>query len=253
MWGYRWIYASLPAQVFLGMISASLGLTLGGPVWAAAFACVSVIVVTGVWIGLGLLSSRAIEEFWDAKPNTLLERTWFRSFDEVGISPARAPLFFISSELAPIFLLWSEGPGRRSIIVSRSWLSAHTEPQIREAFRLAASRWQDGGLRWRTAHAWFVATLVRRLPEGVRAALWRESGGSGSTVFQWVLSLPGVAWLLWVQRVFLGDHGAPSREGYPKGPLAPVPTDAARRAAVALMSVEPSDREKTILSFCCSS
>lgn len=249
MWGYRWIFAFFPAQVFIGAVSVALGLFLGGALWGSILGFFSVLVATSLWFGLGLLSTRVIEKFWDAKRDGLLERSWSRAFDEVGLPPVGAPQFFISAEPAPIFLLWSEGRGRRSVIVSRSWLSARSELEIREAFRRASEFFGDGGLRWKTANAWFVAGLVRRLPEGVRSVLWQEKGGTSSSVLQWVISLPAVAWLLWVQRILATDSARRALSPFSPSISAALPCDAARRAAVALMSVEPADRKKTILSF----
>ncbi|MBU6374797.1 MAG: hypothetical protein KGQ59_02270 [Bdellovibrionales bacterium] len=247
MWLSRWLYASLPAQVIGAALFGSIGIALLGPVWGLVFCAVAALIVLFAWLGLGYLAEASLENFWSARSDTLLLRAWIRAFEEVGAPVVSAPLFFVSAELAPIFVFWSGRGGRRAIVVSSSWLSSRTEAEVRAAFRGAVSGGSDDGLRWRAAHAWFVAALIRRIPESVHAALWRTRGGSGSTAFQWMVSLPLVAWLIWVQKAF--TLNSPSQLVSHTELTSLRPSDPARRAAAELLSIEKMGSEKTILSF----
>jgi hypothetical protein len=232
--------------------SLALGTALGFAAGDARAAWIAALIFTlllwSAWFALAFLPLGRTRKFWGARSESLLERTWFRAFDEVGLAAPPAPLFLVFSDPAPLFIAWCSGGGGQVLLISQAWLSSHSETAQREALRRAAVRFSEKGMRWRTAEAWFAALTFSRLPAGVRGALWESSGKPRSTVWAWVLALPWVAWILWVQRTL------PTRE---TGTLHsgstldsdPLPLEPARRAAATLMSVEALPRSKTILSF----
>jgi hypothetical protein len=202
----------------------------------------------GVWFALAFVPLRRTRDFWNAEPVPLLERSWFRAFDEVGLAAPQAPLFLVFSDPAPLFVAWCSGSGAQVLLISRSWLASTPEARQREALRRAAARLSEKGIRWRTAEAWFAALALRHLPSGVRDGLWEPAGRARSSVLEWVLALPWVAWVLWVQRAMGARETSSDNFDAAQG-AGPLPLDPARRAAAMLMSVDAMPRSKTILSF----
>jgi len=245
MWSTRWLFASLPGTVAFLVLGFALGFAAGGTGAALSTALILTAVLWLAWFSLAFLPLGRTRDFWRAQPEPLLERSWFRAFDEAGLAPPPSPLFLVFSDPAPLLLAWCSGSGEQVLLISRAWLAATPESKQREALRRAAVRLSETGIRWRTAEAWFVALLLRRLPRGVRDGLWASSGNTRSGVLAWVVALPWVAWLLWVQRI-LGPRDAALT---PASGTNPLPLDPARCAAATLMSVEALPRSKSILSF----
>jgi hypothetical protein len=199
------------------------------------------------WFSLAFLPGRIMSRFWAARAEPLLERTWTRAFDEVGSAPPPAPVFLVSSEPAPIFLVSCSGFGTEIFLVTRAWLESTSEAQQRRSFREAADDLARSGTRLRTAHAWFVSLMLRQVPQGVRQALWIGPESSPSSVIQWMVTLPCVAWMQWTRQVLktmAADRPTTELRG---GSILPV--DPARRAMATLLSVETGFRAKSILSF----
>jgi len=243
----RWIRAFVPAVPAAFAIGAAAGLVLGGRPAAVAAGSGLVLVSATAWFALAFLPRSRTLAFWSAVESPLLEHSWFRAFDEAGVAPPAVPSFAVSSEAAPVFVAWSSAGARPLLVISRSWLAARSEAEIRAAFREAAPALLARGLRWKTAQAWFIATVARRLPAGVRAALWDESGAAPSSPGQWAAALPWVAWTLWVLKAC--REPGESHEPAPEATTQDEPRDAGRRAAAALTTIGPAIRRKSILSF----
>ncbi len=247
MWYLRWLAASLPAAAAALVIGAAPALAFGDGRTALVCGSATLALFWAAWFSLVFLPGRLTRRFWAATAEPLLERTWVRAFDEVGAEPPPAPVFLVSSEPVPIFLVCCSGFGTVIFLVSRAWLQSTSESEQRRAFREAAESLNLSGARLRTAHAWFTSLVLRYLPQGVRQALWISPGAAPSTVIQWMVALPWISWMLWTREALKALPCARVRAGERGVSLLPV--DPARRAMTTLLSVEPALRIKSILSF----
>jgi len=247
MWPVRWFVASLPAAAAVLVLGAAPGLAFGDGLSALVCGSVTLVLFWVGWFSMVFLPKTVACRFWAAGTEPLLQRTWNRAFDEVGAEPPPAPVFLVSSEPAPIFLVCCSGFGTVIFLVSRSWLQSNREDQQRRAFREAAKGLNQSGACLRTAHAWFAALVMRQLPQGVCRALWLGPGAGPSTVAQWMAALPWISWMLWTRKVLkaVPSIRAPAAE---RG-VSLLPVDPGRRAMATLLSVEQGLRTKSILSF----